>query len=94
MGGAVALRQLGNLQILANLPGEVIADFGMPWDCGACVQFGMVPPRMSDAFAQQFASLLPQVPKQCVTLHTAMGASSKFPPAAPMASWRFSSALL
>lgn len=37
MGGVVALRQLGNLQILADFSGKVIADFSMPWDCGACV---------------------------------------------------------
>jgi hypothetical protein len=32
-----ALRHLGNLQIFADFPGEVITDFGMPRHCRSSV---------------------------------------------------------
>lgn len=82
---------LGYLQVFADFSGKMIVDFSMERYRRTGVQGGMMPPGMSRSFAQQLASMLAQIPKQFFPLHTAMGASSKFPPAALRASWRLRS---
>lgn len=91
MARSPASRYLGNLQILADLLGKVITDFCVPWHGRPAVEFGVMPPGMLRAFTQQLTSVMAQIPQQLLPLHTAIEASSKFPPAAPMASCRFSS---
>ena len=89
MGEEAALllsRNLDNLQVFTDFPGEMIGDFSMTRYSGAGIQGGMMPPGMPRSFPQQLASMLPKMPKQFFPLHTAMGVSSKFSPAAPRAS--------
>ena len=47
----------GNAQVLADFLCQIVVDLGMAGNGGACIQRGIVPPRVPTAFAKQFAAV-------------------------------------
>lgn len=79
-------RKTRNFQVLADLTSQVIVDFCVTRDGRSCIQGRLVPPGMFCAFTEQLAAMLSQMTEKRLAFHTAIGASSKSPPAAPKAS--------
>ncbi len=73
-------------QILADLIGQDITDFGMARDGGPTVLCWVVPPGMIAALSKKLAAVTAQVTQQLAALHRAMRSSTNCSPAASSAS--------
>jgi hypothetical protein len=65
----------GHVQILANLAGEEILDFGVPGNRGKRAVGWILPDRMSGAFSKQSAAMRQQMRKKLSSFQTAISSS-------------------
>ncbi len=79
--GRLNLFHFGYTQILANLPSQIVVDFGMSGNRGSLVQRGILPPGMPTTLTKKIAAMTAEVPKQLLTLHRAICSSSNLSPA-------------
>ena len=59
-----------NAEVLTNFPRKQVNNLAMTGDRRAFVLAGIMPPRMTSAFAQQFAAILTKMAKEIAAFHT------------------------
>src|SRR3990172_10052842 len=62
--------QRWNAKVFADFACKKVSYFGMPWDRRSFVQRWVVPPRMTPAFPEQFATVRTKVAQEFVPFHT------------------------
>jgi hypothetical protein len=64
-----------NPKIFAYFSYQIIFDFRMARDCGTLIEVNVMPPRMTGAFSDKFAALLPKKFQEGCPFHTAIFSS-------------------
>ncbi len=85
-GALIDLLDGRNSQVLADLVGQYVTDFGVARDSRPAILRRVMPPGVISAFSKKLAAVTAQGTQQLAALHNAMRSSSNCSPAAVSAS--------